>query len=163
MNCAGCGNPLPPQTKGRPRKWCSQRCRRDTSYGGTCIDCGARTSGNNGLAKAPERCFACRREFDRANAPWDRERIVRAIREFAETYGRAPRVTDFSKAHATACGHAGRVPEGHWPAYATIQKYYGSWNEAVRAAGLEPFERTHDHDWGPGRPTVRNRVFGVTA
>jgi hypothetical protein len=73
MNCAGCGDPLPPQKRGRPRKWCSQRCRRDTLYSGACVDCGARTSGNNGRAKAPERCLACRHEFERANAIWNRE------------------------------------------------------------------------------------------
>jgi hypothetical protein len=163
MRCAGCGEPLPPQTIGRPRKWCSQRCRRATLYGGACVDCGARTSGNNGRAKAPERCGACRLEFQRANAIWNRERVITSIREFAETYGRPPRVTDFSKAHAAAAGHAGRVPEGHWPAIDIVQRCCGSWNEAVRAAGFEPFDPVADHDWAVGRPAVRNRVFGVTA
>jgi hypothetical protein len=163
MKCAGCGDPLPPQTIGRRRKWCSERCRRDTLYSGTCVDCGARTNGNDGPGKAAERCRPCRHEFERANAPWSREGVIHAIQEFAETYGRPPRVTDFSKAHAAARGHAGRVPDGHRPAQATIAKYCGSWNEAVRAAGLEPFDDERDHDWGPGRPTVRNRVFGVTA
>lgn len=163
MNCAGCGDPLPPQTIGRRRKWCSQRCRRDTLYSGACVACGARTSGNNGRAKAPERCLACHNEVQRANAIWNRDSIIRAIREFAETYGRPPRVTDFSEAHAAAAGHAGRVPEGDWPAFATVQHYCGSWNEAVRAAGFEPFDPVGDHDWAVGRPTVRNRVFGGTA
>ena len=26
--CSGCGDPLPPQKVGRPRKWCSQQCRQ---------------------------------------------------------------------------------------------------------------------------------------
>jgi hypothetical protein len=93
----------------------------DTLYSGACVDCGARTNGNDGPGKAAERCRPCRHEFERANAPWSREGVIHAIQEFAETYGRPPRVTDFSKAHAAARGHAGRVPEGHWPALATIQ------------------------------------------
>lgn len=31
--CAGCGTPLPPQSgRGRPRKWCSDKCRRHHWY-----------------------------------------------------------------------------------------------------------------------------------
>jgi hypothetical protein len=26
-SCAGCGSPLPVSVKGRPRRWCSERCR----------------------------------------------------------------------------------------------------------------------------------------
>jgi hypothetical protein len=36
---------------------------RKESYRGTCVDCGARTNGSNGRAKAAPRCFPC---FNRA-------------------------------------------------------------------------------------------------
>lgn len=158
--CAGCGEPLPVQGRGRQRKWCSERCRKYTSYGGACVDCGARTNGNNGPGKASVRCRSCRHEWERANAIWSRERIIRKIQQFAETYGRQPRVTDFIPSHARRIGHHGRVPEGHWPALETIARYCGSWNEAIRAAGFEPFDQVRDHDWAPNNRTVRDRVFG---
>lgn len=41
----GCGSPLPPKRgpQGRPRKWCSDRCRRQASFDrhhAPCVDCG---------------------------------------------------------------------------------------------------------------------------
>lgn len=55
--CAGCGEPF----LGRGRaKWCSERCRKRTCYGGVCVDCGAPTHGSNGDGpNAPVRCHAC--------------------------------------------------------------------------------------------------------
>jgi hypothetical protein len=53
--CQGCGREL----TGAARKWCSQRCRRDTCYGGVCTECGARTSGARGPGHAASRCFPC--------------------------------------------------------------------------------------------------------
>lgn len=57
--CQGCGAELLPSGGNRPRKWCSERCRRRTLYAGTCIDCGGPTDGSNGRARAPERCAGC--------------------------------------------------------------------------------------------------------
>ena len=59
--CKGCGSPLPPASgHGRPRKWCSEACRRRTLYAGRCADCGAPTSGSEGRGpRAPQRCQAC--------------------------------------------------------------------------------------------------------
>jgi hypothetical protein len=52
-------------------KFCSDKCRK-ASYGGTCIDCGARTDGSNGRDKAPELCRDCDKKQirDRAQARW---------------------------------------------------------------------------------------------
>jgi hypothetical protein len=58
--CQTCGSWLP-NPKGR-RRFCSERCRK-ASYGGTCVDCGALTSGNNGREKAPRRCQECDNRF----------------------------------------------------------------------------------------------------
>lgn len=59
-SCLGCGADLTGM-HGK-RKWCSERCRRRTSYGGTCKVCGERTDGSAGRAKAPKRCIRCERE-----------------------------------------------------------------------------------------------------
>ncbi len=57
--CHGCGVALPPSKGGPPRKWCGDRCRKHTLYGGACVDCGATTNGGNGHAVPAERCGAC--------------------------------------------------------------------------------------------------------
>lgn len=60
--CQGCGGPLPPsKPHGRPRKWCSGRCRK-RSYGDPCVDCGAKTRYGAEMARIPEpRCVDCAR------------------------------------------------------------------------------------------------------
>ena len=59
MNCRGCGVPVPPnRAPGRMRIWCSEACRKNTLYGGTCQDCGKRTHGGDGF-DAPKLCLAC--------------------------------------------------------------------------------------------------------
>lgn len=55
--CEGCGASLR-HARGR-RKWCSERCRKETLYGGTCERCGGKTDGSRGRAKAPSICGDC--------------------------------------------------------------------------------------------------------
>lgn len=57
-----CAAPLAPSRGNRPRKWCSEACRR-TQYAGTCVDCGGPTDGSEGRARAPERCASCAHDF----------------------------------------------------------------------------------------------------
>jgi hypothetical protein len=55
--CQGCGKELRdvhPNTK-----WCSEACRRYTKYGGTCVDCGGKTSGSKGIGDSPKHCASC--------------------------------------------------------------------------------------------------------
>lgn len=60
-HCHGCGTELPPVSRAvHNRKWCSERCRKQTLYGGTCIDCGAPTGGSDGRSpNASKRCVPC--------------------------------------------------------------------------------------------------------
>jgi hypothetical protein len=73
VTCQTCGGPLNwwPGKPGVRPKFCSDKCRK-ASYGGTCIDCGARTDGSNGRDKAPELCRDCDKKQirDRAQARW---------------------------------------------------------------------------------------------
>lgn len=62
--CAGCGSPLAPSGGNRPRKWCSERCRKG-SYGDPCVGCGMRTVYGAEAARVPEpRCAPCRIRHD---------------------------------------------------------------------------------------------------
>lgn len=48
-----CTNPVSSR-----RKWCSDRCRKQTMYGQPCVDCGRLTNGSDGKRKKP-RCVPC--------------------------------------------------------------------------------------------------------
>jgi hypothetical protein len=58
VTCQGCGVPIPP-SKTRPRKWCSEKCRKG-QYASKCIDCGATVNANGSAGtQPPDRCIAC--------------------------------------------------------------------------------------------------------
>lgn len=61
--CQGCGDPLPPSRGGHPRKWCSERCRKQTLYSVPCVACGEPLNGSNGRGpNAPSLCVMCNGE-----------------------------------------------------------------------------------------------------
>lgn len=74
--CHGCGVPVTqPEGRGRPRKWCSEKCRKDTCYAGVCIDCGGPTNGlKSGRNRESVRCDHCFKTKNLAR----RERILAA-------------------------------------------------------------------------------------
>lgn len=124
--CEGCGTPFPPySSRGRRRKWCSGRCRKQTLYSGQCIDCGAPTNGYDGPALASERCVACRRQWEKDNARWTPEAIADALRADAAKRGRPPTAAEWTAATAAT------------PTTSTVQFVMGSWNAGLEAAGLD--------------------------
>lgn len=130
--CEGCETPIAQPRFGR-RKWCSDRCRKATLYGGTCIDCGARTDGSNGPGGAPERCIVC---AGRARVVWTREAILAAIRQWAEQHGQPPAATDWNATLARYFYRPERPAE--YPSVDTVQREFGSWNAGIAAAGFDP-------------------------
>lgn len=122
--CAGCGGPLP-TSHGR-RKWCSERCRRQTLYAGRCVDCGAPTNGSDGPGRAGERCLPCRARFQHESRRWTPEAIVAAIRAWAERTGGIP----------PSAREWLRPLGGEWPPVSVVQREFGSWSAAISAAGF---------------------------
>lgn len=131
--CKGCDTELPPSRGQRERKWCSDRCRKRTLYGGSCVDCGAATDGSNGRAKAPERCNPCQAIH---RTLWTRETIGAAIRQWHFEHGAFPAATDWNATLARRFGRPDRPVD--FPSVETVQRVFGSWNAAIRAAGFEP-------------------------
>lgn len=119
-------------TSGRLRKWCSDRCRRTTLYGGTCKYCGTITNGSDGPGAAPDVCISCAAGH---YATWTREAIIACIQQWAdESGGIPPATTDFVR---------GRADDLPVPSVTHVQRMFGSWNAAIIAAGFEP------HAMGP--------------
>lgn len=137
--CLTCETPLPP-ARGRPRKFCSDRCRK-AQYARPCTDCGQAMSGDYGRStKGPQRCPSC---ATAARTMWTRDTIVAAIHGWVARYGAIPAATDWNPSQARARGldwRADRFLEGVWPFQATVQKVFGSWSAAISAAGYQPRE-----------------------
>jgi hypothetical protein len=135
-SCRGCDADIS-GTHGK-QEWCSEKCRKDTLYGGKCEGCGARTNGNNGPGTAARRCVPCTSD---ANRKWTRDRILTKIHEWAERYGQPPVASDWNPALApasTAKTVRARYEGGGWPSTTSVSNYWLSWNEAIRAAGFTP-------------------------
>lgn len=79
--CQGCGIGLaPPKKYGRPRKWCSDRCRKQTLYSTPCVNCGTPTTGDG---SKHELCAACNTLATGARntaARVKREQVILALR-----------------------------------------------------------------------------------
>lgn len=148
-HCQGCYVQLPPTRNGntKPRKWCSDRCRKQTLYSVPCVDCGKRLNGSDGRGpNAAIRCLACASAKSGAERKvWTRAAIVAAIREWEGIYGEIPRVCDWNPTHARSLGrllHPAYVNEPErWPRHHTVMREFGQpggWARAMRAAGFEP-------------------------
>ncbi len=143
--CKGCGAELQPsRAPGKPRKWCSERCRK-AQYGQACIDCGARTVFGRERERVDEpRCHPCSNEHRRK---WTRETIVSRIQEWARLYGEPPAIPDWNPPQARHVNDEARArrfeeARGHWPFHNVVFAVFGSWNAAIAEAGFEPRDPT---------------------
>ena len=106
-----------------------ERLRKE-KYKGTCVDCGGVTS--HGHSKTPSpRCLACEKKRQHANRRWTRERIIADIRKWNDIHGRPPVATDWL--HYTS---PTRGAPREWPHVQIAQREFGSWSNAIEAAGF---------------------------
>jgi hypothetical protein len=130
---------------------------RKKRYGRPCPDCGDPMTGCNGPAGPhPERCERCERIRIHEDRYWTQERIVEALREFRRLIGKPPTSTDALHRGNNVISIEERVsPERvkelrraaglvRLPCMSAIYREFGSWDAAMRAAGLDPV--------GPGTP-----------
>lgn len=117
---------------------------RKARHHGTCKNCGGPTF-NGGAREKPEYCRECAPE---AHTFWTRERLIEAIREYHRRYGRQPSAQDWNRQDARAHAHPERLAEieqrwaeDHWPSTTHVQLRFGSWSNAIEAAGFTPLSR----------------------
>lgn len=125
----GCENRIDQYSGGRPRKWCSERCRKQ-QYRGVCVDCGAPTDGSDGRGNAATRCADCAVAHRHAERRWTPDTVVAAIQTWADEHGRPP--TSKEWLHAAPGVH---------PNATVVLHEHGSWNAAIAAAGFWPCAR----------------------
>lgn len=140
--CAGCGAALAPSDGARPRKWCSERCRKASYAFQACMDCGQPTSRGpaNGYVAEP-RCPTCSCAHRKI---WTPAAVLQAIREWAAIHGEPPALPDWDPWRARHVLHddarARRFEDAQrrWPSFKVVCTEFGSWNAAIEAAGFEP-------------------------
>lgn len=74
------------------------------------------------------------------HARWDKQRLIAALHDCCRINGRSPVVTDFNKAMARSRGlveQAALAIERGWPNASVIDYHFGSWSNAMIAAGFE--------------------------
>jgi hypothetical protein len=117
-----------------------ERARRE-GYRGRCRGCGRLTDGSRGPGRAPEWCPDCAPVRRRR---WSDERMLEAIRGWAELTGAPPTVYDWSPAHAPS-GHPGAArhlaERDLWPSASSVARRFGSLRAAVEQAGSAPGRR----------------------
>ena len=73
---------------------------------------------------------------------WNRDSIVTALHTWAAEHGRPPRSYEWAPASGRAGGLVGPEPVRYelehprWPSTVMVAEHFGSWSDALRAAGL---------------------------
>jgi hypothetical protein len=160
--CEGCGVPVEQPRRGR-RKWCSERCRKETRYSRKCLDCGAMCNTDGRVTNPTLRCELCARKHSRALS---RQWILDSLADWVERFGAAPSATDWNPStarsknmHWAADRHAatGRP----WPQPSLVIDNFGSWNAGLEAAGLE--SRPRGSKRGDPDPSWRAKALKLYA
>lgn len=73
---------------------------------------------------------------------WTKKRIIDAIKDFNDQYGRPPGSADWNPALAITQGRP-EIAERYyqddiWPSTTLVTRRFGSWNKAIKAAGFTP-------------------------
>lgn len=106
---------------------------RKQKYRGKCQDCGGPTSyTKGGYAK---HCQECAKEHN-GKSYWNKERIVEAIQRFAEEHGRRPSSSEWLSPTADQKKNT-RFGKDGYPYATTVLYHFGSWANAIEAAGFE--------------------------
>lgn len=82
---------------------------------------------DNQMRKTSRMCVACDRI---ARNRWTRERIIGALQRFYFVYGEVPTQQRMLQ-----------LNDGNYPAPATVQTRFGTWEKGVRAAGFPEWKR----------------------
>jgi AraC-like DNA-binding protein len=103
-------------------------------YVGVCRGCGAYTQPRNGKGDAYGYCKRCHPGAIRPD--WTQGRVLAAMRNWRERYGRLPSSYDWSRTHASRRGGKAleRLSEGQWPSASVVSDRFGGWAVARAAA-----------------------------
>jgi hypothetical protein len=136
------------------------QARRD-SYQGVCEMCGGPTCGSDGPAKAPRFCSTCAPSHYTPKY-WTEERVLAAIRLWADIHGRPPSATEWLNGRR----NDGYEPRTFPPASAVyrssglVSAPFEYWADAIEAAGF-PRPRKGQYERTPTVPGRTERTYLV--
>lgn len=104
----------------------SKQRAHNRRYGGTCMDCGALTTGSKQRARPQVRCGPCNQRFRYESARWTQEEIVDAIKAWAKEHDATPTAAQWSRVGSA------------WPSVGRVRTVFGTWSAAIAAAGFTP-------------------------
>lgn len=107
---------------------------RKEKYKGRCEDCGNPTTYKKGGGTA-RHCKDCAKSHN-GNSYWTKELIIDAIKRFAEIHGRRPSSSEWLSVREKH-KRLGRNSDERYPYAATVLYHFGSWADAIEAAGFE--------------------------
>jgi hypothetical protein len=111
---------------------------RKRKTNGACRDCGRPTVSDGSYV--PERCQPCSNKFvHEASVRW----IIESIRDWAEMFGAPPSATDWNHGLCRSDAMKWKIRRYEstrraWPSVNAAQHTFGSWANAIRAAGFAP-------------------------
>jgi hypothetical protein len=132
-------------------------------YGERAGRCGTLMDGSNG--NGPSRstlCVECAKLRHRAEFSWQPDEVITVFQEFHRRTGRVPAATDAMGRSPSVRRNMSAVRRAEFddsaclllPPPATVKSLFGSWGEAVRAAGYEPLR-----SGGRGHRALQQRGF----
>jgi hypothetical protein len=103
-------------------------------YVGVCRGCGTYTQPRNGKGDAYAYCKVC--HPGAIERRWTCERVLEAMAEWLDRYGRLPSSYDWSATHARRRGGEAlrRLRGGEWPPASVVTDVFGSWAQARASA-----------------------------
>jgi hypothetical protein len=130
-------------------------------YVGVCRGCGAYTQPRTGKGDAYEYCKRC--HPGAIEQRWTPERVLGAMRQWRERYGRLPSSYDWSRTHAYRRGGGAleRLTGGEWPAASVVGRLFGSWAAARTAASGEDVDAPLRGGREPGRGGLGTQTICV--
>lgn len=133
------------------------RDRKLRLYGRPCQSCGKQTNPGGRNAGFTHKCAGCIKREQRERV---HSEILAAMQEWNRLYGRPPRSYEWSPRNAERLGKpevAALHRAGNWPHATTVQAVFGSWNNALREAGLTP-SKHGGNNHGPYSVTEDDRT-----
>jgi hypothetical protein len=137
--CRTCDKPLSQPHTGRPRIYCGDRCRK-LNAARRCLDCGTIINTDGRRTNPSLLCTPCRGRYQREQS---RAWILRSITDWVTLFGHPPGAPDWNPTHARRTGMAWKADRyaqtgRKWPSTTLCQDVFGSWNDALAAAGYPP-------------------------